>query len=110
MGPAFGMLLAGADLNPAPVAPKTAAPAPAKGINPNPFKGKTAQEIDAMLKAKGYQPRGPDPLNGKGGYVNPETGRSYHIDSANSYGEPAHVDVNRPRGYNGPLDKSKFSM
>ena len=28
-----------------------------------------------------------------------ETGRSYHIDEANSFGEPPHVDVNRPRDY-----------
>jgi hypothetical protein len=63
-----------------------------------------------MFLDKGFQPRGPDPINGKGGYVNPETGRSYHIDVANSYGEPAHVDVNRPRSYNGPLPKRKYPM
>ena len=61
-----------------------------------------------MLKAKGFEPRGPDPLNGKGGYVNPKTGRSYHIDEANSFGEPPHVDVNRPKTYDGPLDKKKY--
>jgi RHS repeat-associated protein len=74
----------------------------------NPFKGKTPAEIDAMFKTKGFDPRGPDRLNGKGGYVNPETGRSYHIDEANSYGEPPHVDVNRPRTYDGPLGKKKY--
>lgn len=36
-----------------------------KGLG-NPFKGKTAAEIDEMFKAKGFEPRGPDPLNGKG--------------------------------------------
>ena len=46
-----------------------------KGLG-NPFKGRTAAEIDEMFKAKGFEPRGPDPLNGKGGYVNPKTGRS----------------------------------
>ena len=79
-------------------------------INPNPFKGKTPVEIDKMLREAGFEPRGPDPLNGKGGYVNPKTGRSYHIDEANSYGEPPHVDVNRPRDYKGPLDKKKYDM
>lgn len=74
----------------------------------NPFKGKTVQEIDEMLRAKGYSPRGPDPVNGLGGYVNPRTGRSLHIDSANSFGEPPHVDVNRLRSYNGPLPKRKY--
>ena len=76
----------------------------------NPFKGKTPDEIDKALRAKGYDPRGPDPVSGKGGYVNPKTGRSLHIDPANSYGEPPHVDVNRPRGYNGSLPKKKFDL
>jgi hypothetical protein len=76
----------------------------------NPFKGKTAAEIDGMFKAKGFDLRGPDPLNGKGGYVNPKNGRSYHIDEANSFGEPPHVDVNRLKSYRGPLDKKKLDM
>jgi hypothetical protein len=79
-----------------------------KGLGANPFKGKTAAQIDEMFKAKGFEPRGPDPLNGKGGYVNPKTGRSYHIDEANSFGEPPHVDVNRAKTYDGPLDKKKY--
>ena len=41
-------------------------------------------------------------------YVNPDTGRSYHIDPANRFGEPPHVDVNRPKDYQGPLDKKKY--
>ncbi len=60
-----------------------------------------------MFLKKGFEPRGPDPLNGKGGYVNPKNGRSYHIDEANSFGEPPHIDVNRPRGFDG-LDKKKL--
>ena len=79
-------------------------------INSNPFEGKTPAEIDKMLRDAGFEPGGSDPLNGKGGYVNPKTGRSYHIDEANSYGEPPHVDVNRPRDYKGPLDKKKYDM
>jgi hypothetical protein len=75
----------------------------------NPFKGQTAAQVDKMLRAKGFEPRGPDPLNGKGGYVNPRTGRSYHIDRANRFGEPPHVDVNRPRGYKA-LPKRKYGM
>jgi hypothetical protein len=74
----------------------------------NPFKGKTPAEIAEMFKAKGFVPRGPDPLNGKGGYVNPKTGRSYHIDEANSFGEAPHVDVNRLKTYDGPLEKKKY--
>jgi RHS repeat-associated protein len=80
-----------------------------KGLG-NPFKGKTAAEIDEMFKAKGFEPRGSDPLNGKGGYVNPKNQRSYHIDKANSFGEPPHVDVNRLKTYKGPLEKKKYEM
>lgn len=67
----------------------------------NPFKGKTAGEIDEMFKAKGFEPRGPDPLNGKGGYVHPKNQRSFHLDEATSFGEPPHVDVNRLKTYKG---------
>lgn len=74
----------------------------------NPFKGKSADEIDRMFRNKGFDPRGPDPVGGRGGYVNPSTERSYHIDPNNRYGELPHVDVNRPRGYRGPLKKRKF--
>ena len=61
-----------------------------------------------MFRAKGYEPRGPNPAGGLGGYVNPRNGRSYHIDPNNSLGEPPHVDVNRTKTYRGPLDKKKY--
>jgi hypothetical protein len=61
----------------------------------NPFKGKTAGKIDNMFKKAGFSTRGPDPLSGKGGYVNPKTGRSYHIDPGKPGVEKPHVDVNR---------------
>jgi hypothetical protein len=80
------------------------------GGSSNPFSGKTPDEIDKMFQNKGFDSRGPNPVEGKGGYVNPKTGRSYHIDPENSYGEPPHVDVNRPRDYNGSLGKKKFPM
>ena len=80
------------------------------GSSFNPFKGKSAADIDGMMIRKGFSPRGPDPVSGKGGYVNPRTGRSYHIDEANSYGEPPHVDINQPRDYNGPKPKRKMDM
>jgi RHS repeat-associated protein len=79
-------------------------------LETNPFKGKTPTQIDEMFTKKGFDPRGPDPVNGKGGYVNPKTNRSYHIDEKNSFGEPPHVDVNRPRNYGGSLPKRKFPM
>jgi hypothetical protein len=61
-----------------------------------------------MFRAKGFSPRGPDPVKGLGGFVDPKTGRSYHIDPQNSFGEPPHVDVNRLKTYKGPLDKKKY--
>lgn len=79
-----------------------------KGLG-NPFKEKAAAEVEQMFKGKGFEPRG-DPAIGKGGYVNPKTGRSYHIDpkTQGKYREPNHVDANRPRGYKGPLEKKKL--
>ena len=77
----------------------------------NPFKGKTPQEIDQGFNKKGFSPRGPDPVRGKGGYVNPRTGRSYHIDPGGTYKkgvEKPHVDVNRPKGSD--LPKKKFFL
>jgi RHS repeat-associated protein len=74
------------------------------------FKDKMAKEIDEMFTKKGFTKSGPDPAGGTGGYVNPKTGRSYHIDPKEwgKYREPNHVYVNRPRGYKGPLDKKKL--
>ena len=74
----------------------------------NPFVNKTPKQINRMFVNKGFELRGPDPMSGIGGYVNPKNGRSYHIDFSNSFNEPPHVDVNRLRGYNGNLGKRKF--
>lgn len=63
-----------------------------------------------MFRARGFEPRGPNPAAGKGGYVDPRSNRSYHIDEANSYGESPHVDVNRRREYRGDLKKKKYPM
>lgn len=80
----------------------------------NPFKGKTPAQIDAMFRAKGFSARGPDPVGGKGGYVNPSTGRSYHIDPEvqvfRAGTEMPHVDVNRAKGYDGMLEKKKYPL
>lgn len=54
-------------------------------------------------------------MGGKGGYVNPKTGRSYHIDPKSQFFkktgvEKPHVDVNRLRDYKGILEKRKFPL
>ncbi len=69
----------------------------AKSLGANPFKGKTAKEIAELLEQKGYTPRGPDPAAGRGTYVNPNTGRGYHIDASHPPPKGPHVGVHRPR-------------
>jgi RHS repeat-associated protein len=82
-----------------------------EGLGGNPFEGKSADEIDQMFREKGYETRGSDPVHGKGGYVNPRTGRSFHIDPGVDRNgvrvEEPHVDVNRPRGFD-LFDKKKL--
>jgi hypothetical protein len=68
-----------------------------KSLGTNPFKGKTAQEIAKMLEKRGYAPRGPNPAAGRGTYVNPSTGRGYHIDASHPSPKGPHVGVHRPR-------------
>ena len=92
------------------VAGKTISKVVSKGGGANPFKNKTAKQIDEMFTNKGFTKSGSNPASGTGGYVNPKTGRSFHIDPKNwgKHREPNHVDVNRLRGYKGSLDKKKL--
>ena len=69
------------------------------GLGGNPFKGKTAEEIADMLSQKGYLSKGPNPLAGEGNFVNPKTGRGYHIDAVHPLPKGPHVGVHRPREY-----------
>ena len=75
---------------------------------PNPFRGKSANEIDDMLRRRGFGTHGPSPRTGRGAYTHPRTGRSYHID-LQRHGRP-HVDVLRLRSYRGPLQKHRYPM
>jgi RHS repeat-associated protein len=43
-------------------------------INPSDIAGKSPQEIDQAAREAGLVPKGPDPMNGKGSYVDPVTG------------------------------------
>ncbi len=81
------------------------------GLGGNPFKGKTASEIDSILRKKGFILKKFDPINGKGSYINPETGRMFWIDPGKQYKkgfESPHVDVHRPKYYRGKLLKKKL--
>jgi RHS repeat-associated protein len=101
--------IAGALVKSAKLAKVAAMKGAGKGLG-NSFKNKSAKEIDDMFTKKGFEKRGPDPAGGTGGYVNPKTGRSYHIDPKEwgKFPEPNHVDVNRAKSYKGSLDKKKL--
>ena len=81
-----------------------------KGLGQNPFRGKTPEEIEEMLTKKRYTPRGPDPLDGRGTYVNPRNGRGYHIDSKHAEPKGPHVGVHRPRGHRESLSPRDCSL
>ena len=76
----------------------------------NPFKGKSPTQIDKMLRNKGYQPRGPDPMNGRGTYVNPRNGRGYHIDANHPPPKGPHLGVHRPRGLRSTRSARDFEL
>lgn len=80
----------------------------------NSFKGKTFQEIDQLLRAKGFTLKGPDPLHGKGSYFSPTTNRKYYLDYAGKtykggVTELPHVDVHYNISVNG-LEKQRFPI
>jgi len=80
----------------------------------NPFRGLSPTQIEQRFLNKGFVPKGPDPVQGLGGYVNPKSGYSYHIDLGGAYRkgiEMPHVDVNypNPKPHNVP-PKKKFDL
>ncbi len=56
------------------------------------------KSLSDMFKKKGFESKGPDPVGGKGTFVNPKTGRPFHIDANHPPPKPPHVGVGRPRG------------
>ena len=79
--------------------PAEAAPAPAGpvgDINPADVAGKTPQEIHDYAVDQGLQPKGPDPMNGKGAYVDPETNTQRVLSHPNA--DQPHAHVNNPAG------------
>ena len=69
-------------------------------INPADVAGKTPAEIDALAKQNGLIPKGPDPMNGRGSYIDPVTGQQRILIHPGD--EPPAVHVNDPSG--GRLD------
>jgi uncharacterized protein RhaS with RHS repeats len=68
-------------------------------VKPSEVAGKTPEEIDKIAQEKGLIPKGPNPQEGKGSYVDPVTGKQrvlVHPDAADPSGGHAHV--NDPAG------------
>jgi len=85
------------------------------GLKVNPFFGKTFNEIDGLLKSRGFTTKGPDPIGGKGSYFHPETGRKYYLDPGGMYRagtELPHVDVHyfTPDGGCSNVAKRKYPL
>jgi hypothetical protein len=57
-------------------------------VKPSDVAGKSPEEIDQLAREKGLQPKGPDPKNGKGAYVDPVTGELRVL----VHGDHAHVN------------------
>jgi RHS repeat-associated protein len=65
-------------------------------LDPRAFAGRTPQEIDDLARSHGLIPKGPDPMNGRGGYVDPVTGAQRVL--SHGYDDPPHMHVNDPSG------------
>ncbi len=65
-------------------------------VNPSEVIGKTPAEIDQLATGKGLIPKGTDPMNGKGAYVDPVTGQQRVLSHPEA--ETPHAHVNNPSG------------
>jgi RHS repeat-associated protein len=65
-------------------------------IDPKDIAGKTPAQIDQLAKSNGLAPKGPDPMSGKGAYVDPITGNQRVLCHTNCASPHAHV--NNPLG------------
>lgn len=74
------------------------APAPRQSpaINPADVAGLKPHEIDAFARQNGLDPAGPDPMNGRGAYIDPITGNQRILSHPDA--EPPHAHVNDPSG------------
>ena len=87
---------------------------PSSAFGRNPFSGKSASEVDGLLRSRGFRAVGPDPSAGRGAYFHPTTERKYYLDSGGTYRagkELPHVDVHRLQdGVNLEGVKKKFPL
>jgi hypothetical protein len=88
----------------------------AEGLG-NPFRGRTPEQVNEMMQAKGFEERWQNPdLDTQRSYRNLKTGRSYYIEPVPKPVEGGveypHVDAHRPRsfrrsGYQGSLERKR---
>jgi RHS repeat-associated protein len=71
---------------------------PTGHISPGEVGGKTPPEIDARARKLGLEPRGPDPMRGRGSYIDPLTGRQRVLIHPNPKRGGPHGHVNDPAG------------
>lgn len=86
----------------------------------NPFKNSTLKQVANSMEKRvengAMRRAGPDPANGRGGYVNNKSGYSYHLDKGGKYGkggkviEKPHVDVNYPNPKPANVSKKKLDV
>ncbi len=65
-------------------------------INPADIAGKTPSEIDAIARAAGLIPKGKNPAEGRGSYIDPVTGNQRILIHTNPKTGDAHAHVNNP--------------
>jgi RHS repeat-associated protein len=65
-------------------------------IHPREIAGRSPAEIDQIARARGLQPKGPNPAQGQGSYVDPVTGNQRILSHPNAC-QP-HCHVNNPAG------------
>lgn len=69
---------------------------PTGHISPGEVSGRTPSQIDARARELGLDPKGPDPMGGRGSYVDPQTGKQRILSHPNA--DPPHGHVNDPEG------------
>ena len=80
--------------NPSRLLPENAGPT--ANISPSEVMGKTPAEIDARARQLGLEPRGPDPMSGRGSYIDPQTGQQRILSHPEA--SPPHGHVNNAEG------------
>lgn len=65
-------------------------------IDPADVAGLRPAEIDALARKLGLDAKGPDPMNGRGSYTDPDTGQQRILSHPDA--EPPHAHVNDPSG------------